>query len=129
MEPRNKNILIVDDEEPMRNLLQVFTLDSDLGLNITTAESAQDAIIKSAQLKYDLGLVILDGLNGRCFSVAEVIRENNPLTKIVLCSSNADILDQLPHPLFDSSLPKPFTLSEYTSLLKSLYQSQDNPAP
>lgn len=119
---RSKNILIVDDEEGPREMMVDITNTSKLNLKPFKASSENEAVIKSAAISYDLGLVIVDGLYGKCFRLAEIIKENNPETKVMLWTTDQRILDQMPHDSIDGILPKPMRLQQYTDFLEELYK-------
>ncbi|MDD2851308.1 MAG: diguanylate cyclase [Desulfuromonadaceae bacterium] len=89
-------VLIVDDLP--QNLLALKAVISDMGLEIITAKSGNDALRLS--LKYDFALILLDvqmpGMNG--FEVARLIR-SNPKTShfpiIFVTAGMNDLLDQI----------------------------------
>lgn len=69
---KNKRILIVDDEEPMRELLQLFMKAEGYAAN--SSENGVDALGKLQVTKYDLMLLdlmmpMLDGM-GICCSIS-----------------------------------------------------------
>jgi diguanylate cyclase (GGDEF)-like protein len=89
-------ILIVDDLP--QNILALEALISDMGVNIITARSGNDALRLS--LKYDFALILLDvqmpGMNG--FEVARLIRSNpktNHFPIIFVTAGMKDLLDQI----------------------------------
>jgi diguanylate cyclase (GGDEF)-like protein len=89
-------VLIVDDLP--QNILALEALISDMGVNIITARSGNDALRLS--LKYDFALILLDvqmpGMNG--FEVARLIRSNpktNHFPIIFVTAGMKDLLDQI----------------------------------
>ena len=82
MVKKRKTILIVDDEEAVRNLLQ-RTLQ-DVGYDVTTAANGQEALDKVPQ--FNVSLVLLDimmpGLDG--FQVLDLIRQQSSVPVIML---------------------------------------------
>jgi diguanylate cyclase (GGDEF)-like protein len=89
-------ILIVDDHP--QNILALEAVISDMGFDIVTAQSGNDALRLS--LKHDFALIVLDvqmpGMNG--FEVARLIRAN-PKTShfpvIFVTAGMKDLLDQI----------------------------------
>lgn len=89
-------VLIVDDLP--QNILALEALISDMGVEIITARSGNDALRLS--LKYDFALILLDvqmpGMNG--FEVARLIRSNpktNHFPIIFVTAGMKDLLDQI----------------------------------
>jgi signal transduction histidine kinase/DNA-binding response OmpR family regulator/HPt (histidine-containing phosphotransfer) domain-containing protein/uncharacterized membrane protein HdeD (DUF308 family) len=84
--PRNLNVLVVDDNEPSRDILREY-LES-FGYTVTLAESGEEglALMKPA---HDFDLVLLDwmmpGMTG--LDVALAIREQPSPPKVILLSS------------------------------------------
>lgn len=82
MVKKRKTILIVDDEEAVRNLLQ-RTLQ-DVGYDVITAANGQEALDKVSQ--FNVSLVLLDimmpGLDG--FQVLDLIRQQSSVPVIML---------------------------------------------
>jgi OmpR family response regulator RpaB len=82
MVKKRKTILIVDDEEAVRNLLQ-RTLQ-DVGYDVITAANGQEALDKVPQ--FNVSLVLLDimmpGLDG--FQVLDLIRQQSSVPVIML---------------------------------------------
>lgn len=92
----NVPILIVDDLP--QNILALEAVIADLGVNIITARSGNDALRLS--LKHDFALILLDvqmpGMNG--FEVARLIRSNpktNHFPIIFVTAGMKDLIDQI----------------------------------
>jgi diguanylate cyclase (GGDEF)-like protein len=89
-------ILIVDDLP--QNILALEAVIADMGFEIITAQSGNDALLKS--LKYDFALILLDvqmpGMNG--FEVASLIRSNpktNHFPIIFITAGMKDFFEQI----------------------------------
>lgn len=89
-------ILIVDDLP--QNILALEAVIADMGFEIISAQSGNDALLKS--LKYDFALILLDvqmpGMNG--FEVASLIRSNpktNHFPIIFITAGMKDLLEQI----------------------------------
>ncbi len=82
-------VLVVDDEETVRNLLQRIL--KEVGYDVATAANGQEALAKMAKLKP--GVVLLDirmsGMSG--IEVLEQIRTNWPETCVVMATAAADV--------------------------------------
>lgn len=123
-------ILIVDDLQ--QNIVALEAVISDMGFNIVTAQSGNEALRQS--LKYDFALILLDvqmpGMNG--FEVARLIR-SNPKTShfpiIFVTAGMKDLLDQIEG--YETGavdyLMKPFEpviLRSKIKVFKELYQQR-----
>lgn len=77
-----KKILIVDDEEPVRNLVQ-RTLERE-GYNVVNAANGQEALDKVSKNGIDLVLmdIRMPGLNG--FQALDLIRQRSDIPVIML---------------------------------------------
>jgi len=82
-------VLVVDDEETVRNLLQRIL--KEVGYDVATAANGQEALAKIAELKP--GVVLLDikmpGMSG--MEVLQQIRTNWPETCVVMATAAADV--------------------------------------
>lgn len=94
--PERVPILIVDDLP--QNILALEAVIADMGVEIMTARSGNDALRLS--LKFDFALILLDvqmpGMNG--FEVARLIRSNpktSHLPIIFVTAGMKDLLDQI----------------------------------
>jgi len=81
-------ILVVDDEEPVRNLLQRVLKEA--GYDVVTAANGQEALDKVSQL--NAGVVLLDikmpGMSG--MEVLQQITTNWPKTCVVMATAAGD---------------------------------------
>lgn len=123
-------ILIVDDLP--QNILTLEAVIADMGFDIITARSGNDALRLS--LKHDLALILLDvqmpGING--FEVARLIRSNpktNHFPIIFVTAGMKDLLDQIEG--YETGavdyLMKPFEpviLRSKVKVFKELYQQR-----
>lgn len=123
-------ILIVDDLQ--QNILALEAVIADLGVDIITAKSGNDALRLS--LKHDFALILLDvqmpGMNG--FEVARLIRSNpktNHFPIIFVTAGMKDLLDQIEG--YETGavdyLMKPFEpviLRSKVKVFKELYQQR-----
>ena len=82
-------VLVVDDEETVRNLLERIL--KEVGYDVATAANGQEALAKMAELKP--GVVLLDikmpGMSG--MEVLQQIRTNWPETCVVMATAAADV--------------------------------------
>ena len=106
---KNANILVVDDEESMRDTcLQTL---SRKGYNVDTAEDGSIGIDMLKEKSYDV--VILDlkmpGLNG--LEVLKIIKQDNPDIVVIVITGHATIesaVEAMKQGAYDF-IPKPFT--------------------
>ncbi len=120
--PKNLNVLVVDDNETMREILQVY-LES-FGYTVTLAESGKQAL-DILQLKHSFDLVLLDwmmpGMNGR--DVALAIRELKARPKVILLSS-WNLHSREYQSIVDAFLPKPVNPSSLLDTIMLTYGKQ-----
>lgn len=115
-------ILIVDDEEEIRRILQVFL--SKKGFIVATAKSGEEAL-EAIEKEKNFDLLILDvkmpGMGGR-----EVMRELEKrglvIKTIVLTGSLSTEADFLQFESFRSLQLKPVNLSEFLTKINQLFE-------
>ena len=90
-----KNILIVDDSPTDREFLS--NLLSKNGFKVSTAESAEDAMVKVKQVRPDLVLmdVVLPGQNGFQATRALTRDESTKNIPVILCTSKSQETDRV----------------------------------
>ena len=115
-----KKILIVDDEDGIREILQ-FNLEN-AGFNIECASSAEEAL---EILSNDHCLILLDvmmaGMSG--FQMAEVLRkEKNNQIPIIFLTAKTDQNDLLTgfSAGGDDYIPKPFSINEVIARVRAV---------
>ncbi|MBD3223807.1 MAG: response regulator [Caldithrix sp.] len=122
MKDFNKKILIIDDEEPLREIItEVIEI---MDLNGISAASGQEAITIFDEQKDDIGLIILDlympGLSGHdTYKRINEIKQNVP---VIFMSGydDQDTENQLTSDVKSTFLKKPFTLNEIKASIESL---------
>jgi DNA-binding NtrC family response regulator len=118
----NKKILIIDDEEPLREIItEVIEI---MDLDGISAASGQEAITIFDEQKDDIGLIILDlympGLNGHdTYKRINEIKQNVP---VIFMSGydDQDMENQLTSNVKSTFLKKPFTLNEIKASIESV---------
>ena len=115
----NVNILVVDDEEVMRNL---FTdLLHDRGYNVDTAIDGQRAKEKAAQAFFqaafiDVHMPIMNGVQ-----TLRAIKEVSPKTAIIMMDSYPDVLlDKAEEEGAITCIHKPFDIMEVLTVIKKV---------
>ncbi|MDR0982805.1 MAG: response regulator transcription factor [Culturomica sp.] len=114
-----KRILIVDDEEDIRDIL-TFNLQAE-GYEIETAASAEEALKKISQ---ECDLIILDimmgGMSG--FKMAEKLRKDGNTIPIVFLTAKDTENDMLTGFSIggDDYITKPFSLKEVSARIKAV---------
>jgi DNA-binding response OmpR family regulator len=112
-------LLIVDDEEDIREILQ-FNLENE-GYIIDAASSGEEALEKlTPEHKLILLDVMMDGISG--FHVAERLRKNNIQTPIIFLTARGTENDLLTGFSVgaDDYIPKPFSIKEVIARVKAI---------
>ena len=108
----NPHLLIVDDDERIRSLLQQFLIQSDY--LISTAENAKQAITLLSAIEFDLIIldVMMPGQDGISFTAKLRNLKNN--TPILLLTARGETEDRIKglEAGADDYLPKPFEPKE-----------------
>jgi two-component system phosphate regulon response regulator OmpR len=108
----NPHLLIVDDDERIRSLLQQFLIQSDY--LVSTAENAKQAITLLSAIEFDLIIldVMMPGQDGISFTAKLRNLKNN--TPILLLTARGEIEDRIKglEAGADDYLPKPFEPKE-----------------
>jgi cyclic di-GMP phosphodiesterase len=99
------SVLIVDDEEPIRELLARWV--QSLNLQPCTAANADEAVATLNARHCDLAIIdiMMPGKNG--LWLADELRRNHPDVAVVLSTGNAGMLSNTPPPIADL-LIKPY---------------------
>lgn len=112
-----KKVLIVDDEEQLRNLCKILV--TSLGYEVRTAEDGKDALEKLEGYNPDLiitdtNMPEMDGI-----SLCQKIRENQQYKNIhIIAVSGLDNRDAMLNAGANCYLPKPFKLDDLERKLK-----------
>lgn len=120
MDPKNKKILIVDDEEDLCEILQ-YNL-SNAGYITEVAHSAEEALKKPL---YEYDLLLLDVMMGQMsgFKLADKLRKemnlNIPVIFLTAKDTENDILTGFSLGA-DDYIPKPFSVNELTARVKAV---------
>lgn len=108
----NPHLLIVDDDERIRSLLQQFLIQSDY--LVSTAENAKQAITLLSAIEFDLIIldVMMPGQDGISFTAKLRNLKNN--TPILLLTARGETEDRIKglEAGADDYLPKPFEPKE-----------------
>jgi len=124
----SKKILIVDDEQDIREILE-FNLANE-GFDITCANSAEDALQK---ITSDFALVLLDvmmgGMSG--FKMAEKLRKDNNDVPIIFLTAKDTENDMLTGFSVggDDYISKPFSIKEVIARVKVVLKRHNKPNP
>ncbi len=115
----NLRILIVDDEEPLRNLLKASFLRS--GYDVVAVSNGSEALSVFESQRIDLVLldVIMPGIDG--FAVCQQLREKSEVPIVMLTAMNRpdDIVRGFDIGA-DDYIPKPFTFREVEVRLEAI---------
>jgi DNA-binding response OmpR family regulator len=112
-------LLIVDDEEDIREILQ-FNLENE-GFIVDTASSGEEALEKlTPEHKLILLDVMMGGISG--FHVAERLRKNGIQTPIIFLTARGTENDLLTGFSVgaDDYIPKPFSIKEVIARVKAI---------
>ena len=113
------HILVIDDDDGIRNLVKEFLRQNNY--LVSTASNAEDAQKKIAYINFDLIVldVMMPGKNGLEF-ISE--NKNNLKTPIILLTAKGEITDRIEgfEMGADDYLPKPFEPKELILRIKSI---------
>ena len=118
----DEKILVVDDEENIRELLK-FNLEN-LGYNVMCSDNGKDAynIVKNEKPSLVLLDVMLPGMDG--YDVCKAIRMNNVIstTPIIMITAKGEELDKVLGLELgaDDYITKPFSIRELTARVKAV---------
>ncbi|HAW58246.1 MAG TPA: DNA-binding response regulator, partial [Bacteroidales bacterium] len=111
-------ILIIDDEESIRNELAEYLQNNNF--KVLMAEAASEAL--NLLNTYEIDVVFLDirlpGING--IELLKIIKEEFPQTEIIMISGHGEmqsVIEAMRRGACDF-LPKPFSLTEVTSAIE-----------
>jgi DNA-binding response OmpR family regulator len=120
-------ILIVDDEQDIREILQ-FNLENE-GFTAELAASAEEALPKIEKGKFSL--VLLDVMMGRMsgFQLAKILKDNGNHTPIIFLTAKNTENDMLTGFSIgaDDFIRKPFSIKEVIVRIKSLLKRTQTP--
>ncbi|WP_424767895.1 response regulator transcription factor [Paenibacillus sp. sgz302251] len=120
---RDRMILIVDDEEPMRQLLQLY-LQAD-GYKTDIAANGEQALVKLRNAAYDLVLldVMMPDMDG--FDVCKAIRGWSTIP-IIMLTARDNMIDKVVGLKIgaDDYITKPFEQHELLARMESLFRRE-----
>lgn len=116
----SKHILIVDDEEDLREILQ-FNLENE-GYDVGVAASAEEALDILSDCNFSLILldVMMEGMSG--YKMAETLRKDGNQTPIIFLTAKDSENDMLTGFSVggDDYISKPFSVKEVAARVKAL---------
>jgi two-component system cell cycle sensor histidine kinase/response regulator CckA len=131
-ETGTERLLVMDDEEALRNLLA--TVLTTLGYEVQTAGDGAEAIVlfenaKACGRGFDavlLDLTVSGGMGG--LEAAARLKELDSSIKLIVSSgySDAPVLSDLRKYGFDDSIPKPWTVARVSEVIRRVLVSDFN---
>jgi DNA-binding NtrC family response regulator len=122
---KNITILVVDDEPPLRKLMQAFL--ERLGYSVDTCGTATEALktFRASPERYALVVADLSLPDMAGQDMALLMRKERPAIKVLLCSGYPFELATLPaeHRSSFGSLQKPFLPNMLTAAVEELLGS------
>ncbi len=119
------HILVVDDDEGIRNLVKQYLNENNF--LITTASDAEDAKEKISMIKFDLIVldIMMPGKNGLEFTLENKEKINTP---IILLTAKGEAVERIKglEVGADDYLPKPFEPKELTLRIKNILNKTKN---
>ena len=126
--PNHKNLLVVDDDERIRNLLKEYLVNE--GFVISTADNAEKAREKMKYISYDLIIldVMMPGQNGLEFT-AEIRQKSQ--TPVILLTAKSEINSKIEGLEIgaDDYITKPFSPKELVLRVNSILRRSSNNTP
>ena len=123
----NKRLLIVDDDEEIRDLL-VFDIQSS-GYTVDSAKDGEEGLKKAVENNYDLILldVMMPKMNG--YDVCKNIRLVKPKVPVLMLTAKGTIHDKTEgfEVGADDYLVKPFDVQEVLLRIRALLRRNDEP--
>lgn len=123
----NKRLLIVDDDEDIRELL-VFDIQSS-GYTVDSAKDGEEGLKKAVENNYDLILldVMMPKMNG--YDVCKNIRLVKPKVPVLMLTAKGTIHDKTEgfEVGADDYLVKPFDVQEVLLRIRALLRRNDEP--
>ena len=121
----NAHILVVDDDEGIRNLVKQYLNENNY--LITTANSAEDAKEKVSIIKFDLIVldVMMPGKSGLEFTTENKKKINTPIILLTARGEAEERIEGLEVGA-DDYLPKPFEPKELVLRIKNILNKTKN---
>jgi len=121
----NAHILVVDDDEGIRNLVKQYLNENNY--LITTANSAEDAKEKVSIIKFDLIVldVMMPGKSGLEFTTENKKKINTPIILLTAKGETEERVEGLEVGA-DDYLPKPFEPKELVLRIKNILNKTKN---
>ena len=120
------NLLIVDDEEPLRVILESELSDSE-EFSVDTAEDGGQAINKIQQKVYDIILLDIRMPRVSGIEVLKFVQEYSPTTQVIILTNYADIktaIETIKMGAYDF-LAKPYDIEElYNTIHRAIERRQ-----
>jgi len=125
MDKFNAHILVVDDDEGIRNLVKQYLTEN--GFLITTARNAEDAKEKISIIKFDLIVldIMMPGKTGLEFTLENKNKINTPIILLTAKGEAAERIKGLEVGA-DDYLPKPFEPKELILRIKNILNKTKN---
>ena len=121
----NGHILVVDDDEGIRNLVKQYLTENNF--LITTASNAEDAKEKTSIIKFDLIVldIMMPGKTGLEFTLENKDKINTP---IILLTAKGEATERIKglEVGADDYLPKPFEPKELILRIKNILNKTKN---
>jgi len=119
------HILVVDDDEGIRNLVKQYLNENNF--LVTTASSAEDAKEKISFIKFDLIVldIMMPGKNGLEFTIENKKKINTPII-LLTAKGEADERIEGLEVGADDYLPKPFEPKELILRIKNILNKTKN---
>ncbi len=120
----SSRILVIDDEQFIRNLLTVILTDQ--GHKVIKVESVEEALPLFDNHEFDIVFTDLAMPNTDGITGAARMKERQPEIKVVLMSGyGADMAsDQVGKGIIDAAISKPFDLAEINQVIKSVLSAE-----
>jgi two-component system, OmpR family, response regulator len=118
----SKNILVVEDDQNIADLLKMHL--SDLGADVSVANTGTDGLDKLSNQKYNLAIldIMLPGIDG--LELCKRIRAQANYTPILMLTAKSSELDRVVGLEIgaDDYLTKPFNIRELIARVKAIFR-------
>ena len=120
------HILVVDDDEGIRNLVKQYLNENNF--LVTTANNAEDAVLKVKVIKFDLIVldIMMPGKTGLEFTQENKNKINTPIILLTAKGESSERVTGLETGA-DDYLPKPFEPKELILRIKNILNKTQDP--
>jgi two-component system response regulator HydG len=121
------SILVVDDEQEVRNLLRILLEDE--GYETATAKDGAEALRQLQERSYDVILLDIKMPGASGFDVLRFVRERHPGTRVIMLTAFAELANAMESRFLgaDDFIGKPYDPNEVLMAIERVLGATDDP--